>query len=219
MKEKNLSELVFERFSLYHRCVNKLFHQDNKEITDSRELSRLLNIDPSLIRRDLSMIGKMGKRGMGYSLNSLKSGTENFLGKEKSWSVAVVGIGNLGKAILRYLAYSHSNYIITALFDTDNNKIGQEYENIIIRDFSKIHNNENIEIGVITAPASVAQEIADRLIESGIKAILNFAPIKLNLPEHIFYREIDLIRELDILTGMIHYYTQNSSENEISVDK
>ncbi len=209
MKEKNISELVFERFSLYHRCINKLFHQDNKEITDSKELSRLLNIDPSLIRRDLSMIGKMGKRGMGYSLQSLKSGVEEFLGKEKSWAVAVVGIGNLGKAILRYLAYSHSNYTITALFDTDSDKIGKEYENILIRNFEHIHPNENIEMGVITAPSSVAQKIADKLIASGTKAILNFAPIKLNLPENIFYREIDLIRELDTLTGMLCYYSKD----------
>jgi redox-sensing transcriptional repressor len=179
---------------------------NQKEFTDSNELSYLLNIDPSLIRRDLSLIGKIGKRGMGYSINALKSGIENILGKNKIWKLALIGIGNLGRAILRYiLNNTSSNYSVVKLYDNDPAKIGISIEGIDIKNFDTINKHIDFNIGLITVPADSAQAIADKLVDCNIKAIMNFAPIKLSLPNDIFYREVDLIKELDILTGMLNF--------------
>ncbi len=211
MKGKSPSDLVFERYSLYYRCINKMFEKENREITDSNELSRILKIDSSLIRRDLSLIGKMGKRGMGYSLSALKTGIEFFLGKTRKWNIAIIGIGNLGNAILRYFINQESNYNLQFVFDEDPKKIGKKIGNITIQDFSEFSIKDAIDLAIITVPANAAQGVARILIESGVKAILNFAPIKLVLPETIFYREVDIIKELDILSGMLTY-TENNIE-------
>jgi len=209
MKEKTLSELVYERYSLYYRCVNKMYHKENREITDSNELSRNLKIDSSLIRRDLSLIGKMGKRGMGYSLLSLKSGIEEILGKDKTWNLVIVGLGNLGNAILRYLAHSSSNYNIIKVYEKDPRKINTKVEGHVINDMEHFDTGIRYDIGIIAVPSTEAQGVANILVNHGIKAILNFAPVKLKLPESIFYREVDIFKELDILSGMLTFEMNN----------
>ncbi len=208
MNDKPLSELVFERFSLYYRCVVSMFEDSRKEITDSKELSELLGIDASLIRRDLSLMGKIGKRGMGYSLQALKTGLEELLLKNRTWQLALVGIGYLGNAVLRYLLSVKSNYHVAKIFDRDPQKIGKIVGGKIVEDFNQMIKVDTIDIGIITVPASEAKNVADRLIENGVKSILNFAPIKLSLPDNVFYREIDLIQELDIVAGMNGYFSK-----------
>lgn len=206
--EKMLSELVIERLSLYHRCVKNLKKEKDSGYTDSSELSQILNIDPSLIRRDLSLIGKFGKRGMGYSLNALVDGIEEFLGKQRSWKIALVGIGNLGTAILHHLTQNPSNYSEIEVFDHAEHKIGTTVEGISVQDVTKISPKNKIQIAILTIPAEGAQKTADHLISNGVQAILSFAPISLSLPKNIFYREIDLFRELDIVAGLLSYFNE-----------
>ncbi len=205
MKGKSPSDLIFERYSLYYRCISKMLEIENREITDSNELSRILKIDSSLIRRDLSLLGKLGKRGMGYSLSLLKDGIEKFLGKYKDWNVALVGIGNLGKAILLYFLNQESNYHLKHIYDADPTKFDKQLSRFTIEDFDTFSQDKEINLAVITVPADQAQSVANRLVNNGVQAILNFAPIKLNLPPNIFYREVDIIKELDILSGMMTY--------------
>jgi redox-sensing transcriptional repressor len=207
MKEKQLSDLVFERISLYNRCINKIIESTSREFIDSKEMSKILNLDSSLIRRDLSLIGKIGKRGFGYSLPILQENIKDFLAKHRIWNVAIIGMGNLGNAILRYLTNSKNNYRVTKLFDKDVHKIGKNVAEKPIEDFAVLSPENEIELGIITVPADDAPKVAERLIECGAEGILNFAPVRLNLPSHIYYREIDVIRELDILGAMISYYS------------
>lgn len=211
MKGKSPSDLVFERYSLYYRCISKMFENDNREITDSNELSRILKIDSSLIRRDLSLIGRMGKRGMGYSLSALKTGIELFLGKTRNWNIALVGIGNLGNALLRYFINQKSNYDLTAVYDSDPKKVGKKAGSLVIQDFSIFSSRDAIDLAIVTVPSPAAQSVARTLVDGGVKAILNFAPVKLTLPETVFYREVDIIKELDILSGMLSF-TENAAE-------
>lgn len=209
--EKPMSELVFERFSLYYRSVVSMYENSRKEITDSKELSEMLGIDPSLIRRDLSLMGKIGKRGMGYSIQALKSELEVLLLKNRTWQLALVGIGYLGNAVLRYLLNNNSNYKLAKIYDRDSQKIGKLVGGKVVEDFNQPLRIDGIDVGIITVPASEAKNVADKLIESGVNSILNFAPIKLSLPGNIFYREIDLIRELDILAGMNGFFSKDNS--------
>lgn len=202
---KSLSKLVFERLSLYNRCIKNIMREGEKEYTDSSELSQILDVDSSLIRRDFSLIGKFGKRGMGYSLDSLRSGIEGFLGKDRTWKLALVGIGNLGKAVLQYLLKVESNYEVVRIFDRDRRKIGKKIEDKVIEDISELDDRSQIDIGIITVPADEAKKIANQFIDSKIKAIVNFAPIKLSVPESVYYREIDLIHEIDVVAGMIAF--------------
>lgn len=210
MSDKPLSELVFERYSLYYRCVLNMYEESRKEITDSKELSELLGIDPSLIRRDLSLMGKIGKRGMGYSLKALKTGLEELLIKNRTWNLALVGIGYLGNAVLRYLMNVKSNYRVVKIFDRDPQKIGKIVGGKIVEDFNQLTTAEGIDIGIITVPSGEALSVAERLIKGGVKSILNFAPIKLSLPKDVFYREIDLIQELDIVAGMNGFFSKEN---------
>ncbi|OHD54519.1 MAG: hypothetical protein A2Y33_04965 [Spirochaetes bacterium GWF1_51_8] len=207
MKERPLSDLVFERISLYYRCVDSIIQNENREYIDSKELSRILKLDSSLIRRDLSLIGKIGKRGLGYSLGILRDNIREFLAKNRTWNVAIIGMGNLGHAILRYMIQSKTNYRVSRLYDNDPAKIGTIVENRAVENFSSFDVSNNIELGIITVPASVAQNVAGTLIEHKVKGIMNFAPVRLNIPTDIYYREIDVIRELDILSGMSTYYS------------
>jgi redox-sensing transcriptional repressor len=208
MKEKQLSDLVFERISLYNRCINKIIESTDRDFIDSKEMSKILNLDSSLIRRDLSLIGKIGKRGFGYSLPVLQENIKEFLAKQRIWNVAIIGMGNLGNAILRYLINSKNNYKVSRLFDKDPAKIGKSAAERTIEDFTVLTPGYKIELGIITVPADDAPQVADRLIECGAEGILNFAPVRLNLPSRIYYREIDVIRELDILGAMISFYSK-----------
>lgn len=242
MKDKPISNLVFERFALYYRCISKIDNisdksiidrksiidcksvtdcksitgcksiTDCKSIIDSMKLSKLLNIDASLIRHDLRILGKIGKRGQGYDIYSLKKSIANFIGKNKQWKVAMVGIGNLGKAVLMYLLANSSNYTIVKLYDSDEKKQGETVDSLTIENFINIRQKACFDLGIITVPADNAQSVADKLVECGVKAVLNFAPVKLHIPDNIFYREVDVIQELDIITAMLNF-NGNNTEN------
>lgn len=200
---KKPSRDTISRMSLYLRALQELSKAQASPTISSLELSRELNISPDQLRRDLWYFGQFGRRGVGYSIDSLKNKISEILGLNKRWNVCICGTGNLGSALLAYKGFKEQNLNISACFDADPKKIYKKKGGITIyplEDMKKIVQSLCIEIAIIAAPVNAAQAIVDRLVSCDIKAILNFAPVKLAVPPKVKLRNVDLSTELFNLT-------------------
>jgi len=162
-------------------------------------LGQRLGIGSAQIRKDLSHFGEFGKQGTGYEISYLRDQIAKILHVDKDWTLALVGFGDLGQAILHYGGFIGKGFRIEAIFDNDPHKIGHVEEEITIRsldDLAQVISKQNIKIAIIAVPAGAAQEVADKLIEVGIQAILNYAPITLSVPDGIQVQYIDPIMHL-----------------------
>lgn len=186
---------TIRRLAIYYRCLEKLLHESQMNIS-SKEFGDRLGIKASQVRKDLSYFGEFGKRGVGYNTVKLLDSIGEILGIKKTWNVVIVGAGNLGKAICNFEALEESGFIIKGVFDRDRNKIGKRANNKLpikhIDELNDFANNNKIDVGVITVPAESAQEIANKLVNLKIKGIINFAPIKLKLPDNIKIEDLDI---------------------------
>ncbi len=190
-----------KRLSLYLRNLRYLA-KNGIETISSDKLAQDIYVSAAQVRKDLSYFGDFGTRGVGYNVRSLIKGVESILGLDKKWSVALIGVGRLGSALLNYPGFKEFGFRISIAFDSDPKKIGKIYQGIKIEDFSEIERiikKESIKIAIITVPASAAQEIADRLVRAGIEAILNFSPRYLNIPENVNIKTVNIARELENL--------------------
>jgi len=197
---KRIPDATISRLNLYLRSL-KDFSKDNEEITvSSKQLAKELSINPNQVRKDLSYFGQFGQRGIGYRAKDLIKDITDILGLNKKWNVCLCGLGNLGTALISYRGFKKEGLNVTAVFERDPAKIGRKINNIrvfSVEQIRKVIRDKDIEIGIITVPADAAQGIADKLISAGIKAILNFAPVKLTTPkEKVKLREVDLSIEL-----------------------
>ena len=200
---KKPSRDTISRMSLYLRALQELSQTQASPTISSLELSRELNISPDQLRRDLWYFGQFGRRGVGYSIESLKNKISEILGLNKRWNICICGMGNLGSALLAYKGFKEQNLNISACFDVDPKKIYKKKGGITIyplEDMKKIIQSLRIEIAIIAAPVNAAQAIVDRLVSCDIKAILNFAPVKLSVPPKVKLRNVDLSTELFNLT-------------------
>ncbi len=206
MSPKKIPDPVAKRLALYHRCVNTLLNQ-GKDTTSSKELGERLSLKASQIRKDLSYFGDFGKRGMGYNLKYLRESLEHILGISKPWNVGIVGAGNIGTALSNYQGLLKDGYKVVALFDRNPSKIGtfvgtQKIPIYSLNELCDKIKELSIEIGVIAVPANHAQSIADRLVECGIKGIVNFAPMKLYL-KNVILEDVDISISFKSLTFKI----------------
>lgn len=154
----------------------------------------MLDISAAQIRKDLSHFGELGKRGTGYEIEFLIEKLDKILNIDTVWNIAVVGVGDVGHALARYNGFINRGFKISAIFDSDPNKIGTQVRDLVIQDVKDLKDviqEENIKIAVVATPASAAQEVTDRLVEHGIKAILNYAPIYLKVPKNVHVEHID----------------------------
>ncbi|MBR5913551.1 MAG: redox-sensing transcriptional repressor Rex [Selenomonadaceae bacterium] len=193
-----ISRATIDRIPIYYRTVKMLFDADEKIISSSR-LAKILDVTPEQIRKDFLDLGQSGIKGVGYRVDTLKRGMENLLGLQYRWHLAIVGIGHLGTALANYKNFPLMGFQINALFDVDENLIGQKINGVKIYDFAKLDSvvvRKIIDIGVITVPDTKAQSVADSLISVGVKGIWNFAPIKISVPP-----EITLVNE-DLSIGL-----------------
>jgi len=189
-----IPKTVSRRLGLYHRCLKNLTSSGKRNVS-SKELAEKLGIKSSQVRKDLSYFGAFGKRGVGYDTNYLLEMVERILGVNKSWSVVIIGAGNLGHALANYDVLEKNGFYIVGIFDNDPEKIGQKIGNLTIKDikeFREFVKKNNVEIAVIAVPATSAQEVADIIVESGIKGIINFSPMTINVPKGIIIEEIDI---------------------------
>jgi redox-sensing transcriptional repressor len=204
MKAERISELTTNRLSVYLRCLNLLADAGITTIS-SQALADQFNLNSAQIRKDLAYFGEFGVRGVGYSVEDLRQHITKILGLDRELRVGIVGAGNLGTALANYNGFTASNFRVVALFDTDREKIGQRLgaAEIPVHDVKKlarIVRDERIEIGVIAVPARVAQRVLNQIMSAGIKAVLNFAPVRLHARLGVKVKTVDLTISLESLS-------------------
>jgi redox-sensing transcriptional repressor len=206
LTQKKIPYVAINRLSIYYRCLERISEVKNLgdfEVISSSEMAEITGINSAQIRKDLAYFGEFGKRGVGYSLKNLSKELKNILGLDKKWPIIIVGAGNLGQALINYKGLEKRGFVIEGIFDNSPIKIGKKLRQIIIQDVKEIENfikKKNIKIAVLTVPATSAQEVADRMVKGGIKAILNFAPIRIILSPEIKIHNVDLSIEFEGLT-------------------
>lgn len=206
MRQKKIPYVAINRLSIYYRCLERISEVKNLgdfEVISSSEMAGITGINSAQIRKDLAYFGEFGKRGVGYSLKNLSKELKNILGLDKKWPIIIVGAGNLGQALINYKGLEKRGFVIEGIFDNSPIKIGKKLRQIIIQDVKGIENfikKKNIKIAVLTVPAISAQEVADRMVRGGIKAILNFAPIRIILSPEVKIHNVDLSIEFEGLT-------------------
>ncbi|MDX1965310.1 MAG: redox-sensing transcriptional repressor Rex [Pirellulales bacterium] len=192
---------VANRLSLYLRELQHLL-RDGYDTTSSSQLGTLLGFTDAQVRKDLAYFGHFGYPGVGYRCQELVDNIRRIMGTDRQWPVAMIGTGNLGRALLGYKGFSSQNFHIVAAFDVDPAKVGGQIEGIPIYhldDLAKLVEEQKIKLGMIMVPAPAAQMVADILVTAGIEGILNFAPVTLNLPEKVQLIGVDLAIELEQL--------------------
>ncbi len=200
-QEHDIPEIVIIRLPLYVRTLNEL-KLLNQTTVSSQHLGNLLQTTPAQIRKDFSHFGKFGKQGRGYNIDYLLDELRKILNLNQKWNTCVVGIGKLGQAVINYQGFKNEGYLIKAAFDIS---LPSRIDNkdIVIKTISNMKNTIkelNIKIGIVTVPAPDAQGVIDRLIESGIKAILNYTPMKPVLPKNIVRRNVDPVLSLQSMS-------------------
>ncbi len=193
---------VVNRLSLYLRELHHLI-SDGNETTSSGQLGRRLGFTDAQVRKDLAHFGHFGHPGVGYRCDELVAAIRKILGTDREWRVVLVGVGNLGRALLGYRGFRSQGFRLVAAFDTDSPKIGTEIEGVPIHHLSQLNEivtQEKVELGLVAVPASDAQVVADQLVAAGVGGILNFAPVTLNLPVGVSKVGVDLARELEQVT-------------------
>jgi redox-sensing transcriptional repressor len=198
MKTPKISESVVRRLPIYLRYLNELSLK-NVQTVSSQELGARLDLNPAQIRKDLAYFGEFGKKGIGYDVSYLIEKIRQILKIDQQINVALVGAGNLGRALCNYNMYQKDNMKIRAVFDNSPGKIGQAINHLTVEPLSKLEEivrQERIRVGIITVPASEAQNVAEQLVKAGIEAILNFAPVIIKVPEHIRVHYADFTSDL-----------------------
>jgi redox-sensing transcriptional repressor len=198
MARSDIPDIVIGRLPIYLRALSRL-QQEGQEVTSSHELGRRLGISSAQIRKDLSHFGEFGKQGTGYNVASLSAELQRILNVDHEWQVALVGIGDLGRALAHYGGFTHRGFRITHLFDVDPKKIGEEIQGHKIEPLDQIATvlkRDKIQLAMITTPADEAQTVADLLVQAGVKAILNYAPTVISVPEGVRVQYIDPVIHL-----------------------
>lgn len=202
MKTLKIPEATIIRLSVYSRHLTEV---DRKGIitTSSGDIAEGVGVSPAQVRKDLAYFGEFGTRGVGYNVKDLRQHILRILGLSVDWSVSLVGAGNLGLALSTYKGFRERGFIITSIFDSDPQKVGTlvgDVEVLPIAQLKEVAKQNRTQIGIVAVPAAAAQEIADQLIKAGVQAILNFAPVVLNVPPEIELRNVDLAVNLEVLT-------------------
>ena len=198
----NIPDIVIGRLPIYLRALTRLA-QEGREVTSSHELGQRLGISSAQIRKDLSHFGGFGKQGTGYQIAYLVEQLKQVLKVDQEWDVALVGAGDLGRALAHYKGFGDRGFRIVSVFDNSPHKIGTKLESFVIQpldELAKVVRERNIKIAMIAVPAEAAQQVADRLIEVGVKAILNYAPINLNVPSDVHVQYIDPVVHMQRMT-------------------
>lgn len=189
------------RLPIYHRYLRYL-HDAGKKRISSTELSEAVKVDSATIRRDFSYFGALGKRGYGYDVEYLLDFFSKTLNQDRLTSVALIGVGNLGQALLNYNFHLNNNVRISCAFDVKEDIVGKIMSGVPVYPLSEMVNQlriQQIDVAILTVPQSVAQEATNTLVEAGIRGIMNFTPIRLSVPENVRVQNVDLTNELQTL--------------------
>lgn len=204
MARRAIPDIVIGRLPIYLRALNFLV-AEGREITSSQELGDRLGISSAQIRKDLSHFGEFGKQGTGYDISFLRDQLRQIMKVDRMWDVALVGAGNLGKAIADYAGFSGKGFTITAIYDTDSDKIGKPMgiNQVVVQpigDLATGLRERGIQVGIIATPAEAAQGVARTMVDAGVRAILNYAPITITVPAGVRVQYIDPVVGLQRMT-------------------
>ena len=199
---KRIAESTVRRLSIYLGFLEDA--QDRGILTTSSDdLAKLGGTTSAQVRKDLSFFGSFGKRGLGYSVPELASHVREILGLGREWRVCIVGAGNIGSALARYAGFAERGFHVSGVYDSDPAKIGSRWGSVAVRDTEDLERDigaGRYDIVVLTVPSENAQEIVDRVVAAGTKAILSFAPIQLTVPGDVELRTVNMAMELEALT-------------------
>jgi len=202
MNPDKIPDIIIGRLPVYLRALQRLAEK-GVQTTSSQELGEIIGISAAQIRKDISQFGEFGKQGTGYAISYLIERLRAILQVDQVWDMAVVGMGDIGHALARYNGFSNRGFRVVLVFDNDVKKIGQkvgEFEILSTDGMIEKIKGQKLRIAVLTVPAAVAQETADQLVKAGVKAILNYAPISLNVPRDVHVQYIDPVTHLQRMT-------------------
>ena len=187
---------------MYLRYLEDLDTQ-GQQTASSDELAHLCGTTPAQVRKDLSFFGSFGKRGLGYTVHELTAHLREILGLEREWKVVIVGAGKIGAALANYRGFRQRGFKIVGVYDNDPSKIGKPWGEAIVHDMADLAadiQREEAPIAVLAIPSDDAQEVVDRLVGAGIRAILNFAPAQITVPPHVSLKSVNMAMELEGLS-------------------
>jgi len=202
MNAEKIPDIIIGRLPVYLRALQRLADKDI-HTTSSQELGEIVGISAAQIRKDISQFGEFGKQGTGYAIPFLIEKLQDILKVDRVWEVVIVGMGDIGHALAHYQGFANRGFHVKMVFDNDPKKIGQKIGEFEVFDTALISEKikqYKIKLAMITVPASSAQEVADQLVKAGVKAILNYAPISLNVPEGVKVQYIDPVTHLQRMT-------------------
>ncbi|HYV97008.1 MAG TPA: redox-sensing transcriptional repressor Rex [Gemmatimonadaceae bacterium] len=198
---KRIAESSVRRLSLYLRYLED-FTQRGQQTISSEELARCGGTTSAQVRKDLSFFGSFGKRGLGYAVPELAARLRDILGIGRQWRIVIIGAGNIGVALARYRGFRDRGFTLVGLFDSDPARVGRKADGLHIRDMARFERDVKTlkpHIAVITVPADAAQTVVERVTKAGLRAILNFAPIGVQVPDDVALRNVNMAIELEVL--------------------
>ena len=193
------------RLSLYLRQLESFKRKDRRTIS-SKQLGESLGLTDAQVRKDLAYFGQFGHPGVGYRVDDLIGQVRHILGTDKTWNVLLVGAGNLGRALMAYRGFSSKGFKLVAIFDNDPSKLGKKQGPFTIQPLNELAETvrgQQIRLGMIAVPADVAQDVADQLIEAGVRGLLNFVPVSITVPQNIALNAVDLAVQLEQLSFQV----------------
>jgi len=199
---RKISDSTVRRLALYLRFLEQSAAQGLTTIS-SADLAQRGGTTPAQVRKDLSFFGSFGKRGLGYSVPELAGRIRDILGLKRKHRVVLVGAGKMGGALLHYQGFRQHGFDVAAIYDRDPKKVGSRWNGLVVRDIRHMEvdlKKEPVEIAILVTPAEAAQEVADRLVRAGVKAILNFAPVQLHVPQDVAVQTVNMALELETLS-------------------
>ncbi|WP_461242953.1 redox-sensing transcriptional repressor Rex [Secundilactobacillus muriivasis] len=212
MTETKIPKATAKRLPIYYRYLNILRDADKTRVS-STELSEAVKVDSATIRRDFSYFGALGKRGYGYDVDSLLKFFKKILNQDKLTNAALIGVGNLGNALLNFNFHQNSNVRISAAFDVRDDLANTVKSGVPIYPMNELRqqlNDQQIKIVILTVPAEVAQDATDEAIAGGVRGILNFTPIRVSVPTNVRVQNVDLTNELQTLIYFLDHYNEEA---------
>ena len=199
---RKISESAVRRLSLYLRILEDL-ERKGRNTVSSEEMSGRSATTAAQVRKDLSLFGSFGKRGLGYAVTELSERLKKILGLDRRWRVALVGAGRIGSALVEYGGFAERGYDVVAIFDSDASKVGGKWGGLCVRDISEfeaVSNDESVEMVILAIPVEAVPSVMEHVEKAGIRGILNFAPTKLKVPLGVAVKDVNMVMELEALS-------------------
>jgi redox-sensing transcriptional repressor len=211
---RKISETTVRRLSLYLRILEEV-EGGGTDTISSEELAERAGTTAAQVRKDLSLFGSFGKRGLGYAVGQLAGGLREILGLDRSWRVALVGAGRIGSALFEYPGFRRRGFEIVAVLDADPEKLDTDWDGIPVRsttELERVLRSEKIDIVILAVPAEAVPDILNRVVEAGVKGILNFAPMQLRVPPDVAVQDVNIVMELEALSFALNQSHEHPQE-------